>query len=114
MPIRPSRPYELEIVSDGPRALGGDGGCNICGGAGFSSGGCRSPPPFAILTAGQLSPTRISPTIITACGAPFPSIEGSVVSTAGAYSAEQAYALSFSSLPGLTDKCPVRVQRCGK
>ena len=28
-------PYELEVVADGPRALGGDGGCNICGGAGF-------------------------------------------------------------------------------
>jgi len=33
-----TNPYELELVSDGPRALGGDGGCNICGGAGFFLG----------------------------------------------------------------------------
>ena len=31
-------PYEMDLVSDGPRALGGDGGCNICGGAGFFLG----------------------------------------------------------------------------
>jgi hypothetical protein len=31
-------PYKLELVSDRPRALGGDGGCNICGGAGFFLG----------------------------------------------------------------------------
>lgn len=31
-------PYGLDLVSDGPRALGGDGGCNICGGAGFFLG----------------------------------------------------------------------------
>ena len=31
-------PYRLDLVSDGPLALGGDGGCNICGGAGFFLG----------------------------------------------------------------------------
>ena len=31
-------PYELEVVADGPQVLGGDGGCNICGGAGFFLG----------------------------------------------------------------------------
>jgi hypothetical protein len=31
-------PYELELVCDGPQVLGGDGGCNICGGAGFFLG----------------------------------------------------------------------------
>jgi hypothetical protein len=31
-------PYKLDLVSDGPGALGGDGGCNICGGAGFFLG----------------------------------------------------------------------------
>ena len=31
-------PYRSDLVSDGPLALGGDGGCNICGGAGFFLG----------------------------------------------------------------------------
>ena len=31
-------PCELELVSDGPQVLGGDGGCNICGGVGFFLG----------------------------------------------------------------------------
>lgn len=31
-------PYELELVADGLRTRGGDGGCNICGGAGFFFG----------------------------------------------------------------------------
>lgn len=29
-----SDPYRMDLVSDGPRALGGDGGCRICGGMG--------------------------------------------------------------------------------
>jgi len=28
----------MDLVSDGPRARGGDGGCNICGGVGFFLG----------------------------------------------------------------------------
>jgi hypothetical protein len=28
----------MDLVSGGPGALGGDGGCNICGGAGFFLG----------------------------------------------------------------------------
>jgi hypothetical protein len=31
-------PYRVDLVADGPRALGGDGGCNICGGVGFFLG----------------------------------------------------------------------------
>jgi len=33
-----NNPYQSDLVADGPRALGGDGGCNICGGAGFFLG----------------------------------------------------------------------------
>jgi hypothetical protein len=28
-------PYRVDLVADGPREVGGDGGCNICGGVGF-------------------------------------------------------------------------------
>jgi hypothetical protein len=31
-------PYQVDLVADGPRTLGGDGGCNICGGVGFFLG----------------------------------------------------------------------------
>lgn len=31
-------PYHVDLVADGPRTLGGDGGGNICGGAGFFLG----------------------------------------------------------------------------
>jgi hypothetical protein len=31
-------PHPVDLVADGPHALGGDGGCNICGGAGFFLG----------------------------------------------------------------------------
>lgn len=31
-------PYHVDVVADGPRTLGGDGGCSICGGAGFFLG----------------------------------------------------------------------------
>jgi hypothetical protein len=33
-----SNPYKMDLVGDGPRLLGGDGGCNICGGVGFFLG----------------------------------------------------------------------------
>jgi len=31
-------PYHYDLVADGPRLRGGDGGCNVCGGAGFFLG----------------------------------------------------------------------------
>jgi hypothetical protein len=33
-----SNPYKMDLVSDGPHILGGDGGCSACGGAGFFLG----------------------------------------------------------------------------
>jgi hypothetical protein len=48
-------PYHVDLVADGPHALGGDGGCNICGGAGFFLGWLPLATAFREPSAGSWS-----------------------------------------------------------
>jgi hypothetical protein len=48
-------PYHVDLVADGPHALGGDGGCNICGGAGFFLGWLPLATAFREASAGSWS-----------------------------------------------------------
>jgi hypothetical protein len=53
-----SNPYEMELVADGSRTRGGDGGCNICGGAGFFEGWLPLATAFCNPEIDALSPDK--------------------------------------------------------
>lgn len=65
----------VDLVADGPRALGGDGGGYIHGDAALFLVGCRSPPLFAMRPGTGRRPTPMWPTITAGSGASSPCLE---------------------------------------